>query len=188
MRSRSTAFLPAVFAALITAFVLGLSSGTPQPRAAAAGLKIPQSVRDRATRSGRVRVIVELRLPTALVAERRLPNGQAIGRQRQMIAARVAQTLGKVPNRARRTLHEFQTIPYVALEVTQEGLDALAALDADVVRIYEDKISRPVLAESVPLIQGDQVWTAGYDGTGTVIAMVPACSRGTWDAETAERQ
>src|SRR5258707_14154094 len=121
MRSRSTAFVPAVFAALTAAFVLGISSSAPQPRAAAAGLEIPQTVRDRAARGGRVRVIVELKLPTAHVPERHLPNGQAIGRQRQMIATRAAQMLGRVPARARRTLHQFQTIPYVALEVTQEG-------------------------------------------------------------------
>ena len=172
MRSRSTAFVPAVFAALTAALVLGLSSGTPQPRAAAGGLKIPQHARDLAARGGRARVIVELKLPAPHVPERRLANAQAIARQRQAIASRAAQVLGKLPLRARRTVHQFVTVPYVALEVTPEGLDALAALDADVVRVYEDMIARPVLAESVPLIQGDQVWAAGYDGTGTVVAIL----------------
>src|SRR5436190_5008842 len=172
MRLRSSAFIPALFVSLIAAFVLGLSSGAPQPRAAAGGLKIPQKIRDRAARGGRVRVIVELKLPSAHVPERRLPDAQAIGRQRQMIATRAAQLLGKLPPGSRRTIHQFQTVPYVALDVTTAGLDALAALDGDVVRVFEDKLARPSLAESVPIIQGDQVWAAGYDGTGTVIAIL----------------
>ena len=36
----------------------------------------------------------------------------------------------------------------------------------------EDKILRPFRTESVPLIQGDQAWAAGYDGSGTVVAIV----------------
>ena len=31
------------------------------------------------------------------------------------------------------------------------------------VRVLEDEIAKPVLADSVPLVQGDQVWDAGYD-------------------------
>ena len=131
MRSRSTAFVPAVFAALTAALVLGLSSGTPQPRAAAGGLKIPQHARDLAARGGRARVIVELKLPAPHVPERRLANAQAIARQRQAIASRAAQVLGKLPPRARRTLHQFVTVPYIALEVTPEGLDALGCGNMD---------------------------------------------------------
>ncbi|HEV3139970.1 MAG TPA: S8 family serine peptidase, partial [Vicinamibacterales bacterium] len=172
MRSRiSVAFLPAVFAALTVGFVFGLSSGTPQPHAAGR-VTIPQKVRDRAMRGGRTRVIVELKLPVAHVPERRLANSQAIGRQRQMIAAGVSQLIGKLPQGSRRTVHQFQSVPYLALDVTPAGLDALAALDSDVVRVFEDRISRPTLAQSVPIIQADQVWAAGYDGTGTVIAVL----------------
>lgn len=40
------------------------------------------------------------------------------------------------------------------------------------VRVVEDEILLPVLAQSVPLIQGDQAWTRGYDGTGTTIAVL----------------
>jgi subtilisin family serine protease len=171
MRSRNTAFVPALFVALTAAFVLALSSGAPQPRAAAGGVKIPQKIRDRAARDGRVRVIVELKLPSPLVPERR-GNGQAIGRQRQAITAGVAQVLGRLPRGSHRDLHQFQSVPYLALEVTPAGLDALAALGSDVVRVFEDKLVKPTDADSVPIIQGDQVWAAGYDGTGTVIAIL----------------
>jgi len=172
MRLRSSAFVPALFAALTAAFVLGFSSGAPQPRAAAGGLTIPQKIRDRAASGGRVRVIVELKLPSPLVPERRLGNAQAISRQRQMIASRAALVLGRLPQASRRALRQFQTIPYVALEVTPAGLDALAALDNDVVRVFEDRLVHTTDAESVPIIQADQLWSAGYDGTGTVIAVL----------------
>ena len=36
----------------------------------------------------------------------------------------------------------------------------------------DDAILRPVLAESVPLIEADQAWASGYDGTGTTIAVL----------------
>ena len=172
MRLRHSAFVPALFAALTAAFVLGLSSGAPQPRAAAGGLTIPQKIRDRAARGGRVRVIVELKLPAPLVPERRLENAQAIGRQRQQIASRAAQLLGKLPQASRRAVRQFQTIPYIALEVTPAGLDALAALDDDVARVFEDRLVRTSDADSVPIIQADQVWASGYDGSGTVIAIL----------------
>src|SRR4051794_33627514 len=70
-----------------------------------------------------------------------------------------------------RLVRRFRTVPFAALEVTPAARRALAA-SADVVRVFEDEIVRPVLAQSVPLIQGDQAWSAGYDGTGTTIAVL----------------
>jgi len=172
MRSRFSALAPALFAPLTAALVIGLSARSPQPRAAAAGPRIPQSVRDRAAKSGRVRVIVELKLGTPHVPERQLKTPQAIGRQRQSIAAQGAQVLGRLPRGSHRVIHQYQTVPYVAIEATPQALDALASLGADVAQVYEDKIAKPVLMDSVPLIQGDQVWAAGYDGTGTVVAVL----------------
>ena len=175
MRSRSAAFVPASFIALTAAFVIGLSSGGPQPRAAqgkTSGPTIPQNVRDRALRSGRARVIVELKLATPHVPERQLKTAQAIAGQRQAIATQAARVLATLPRGSHRVLHQFQTVPYVALEASPQALDALAALGSDVAHVFEDRIAKPVLMDSVPLIQGDQVWAAGYDGTGTVIAIL----------------
>src|SRR4051812_15682363 len=70
-----------------------------------------------------------------------------------------------------RLVRRFRTVPFAALEVTPGARRALAA-SADVVRVFDDEIVRPVLAQSVPLIQGDQAWSAGYDGTGTTIAVL----------------
>src|SRR5262249_50708517 len=38
--------------------------------------------------------------------------------------------------------------------------------------VSEDTLIRPVQANSVSLVQGDQVWAVGYDGTGTMIAVL----------------
>src|SRR5262249_2268174 len=59
----------------------------------------------------------------------------------------------------------------VVVEADAATRAALAA-SPDVVRVMDDKIMRPSLAESVPLIQGDQAWDAGYDGTGTTVAIL----------------
>jgi hypothetical protein len=136
------------FVAAIAGFVLLLSGSAHSPQAAAGGRHVPPHIRQRAQSSGRVRVIVELaRLEDAARVLRGLPADS-------------------------RTLRQFQRLPLVALDVTSSGLDALDALGSDVVRVIEDTIHKPVLAESVPLIQADQVWASGYDGTGLTIAIL----------------
>src|SRR4029450_593876 len=115
---------------------------------------------------------VELKLSSPHVAEGALQNAAAILGQRQRIASGRTRLLSRLPAGAHRVVHEFQTAPYLALEVSAAALATLQGLNSDVVRVIPDAIVRPGLAESVPLIQGDQVWAAGYDGTGTVIAVL----------------
>ncbi len=70
-----------------------------------------------------------------------------------------------------RVARRFTTVPFVAMEVTPAAWRALLA-SSDAVRVYPDEIVKPVLAQSVPLIQADQAWAAGYDGSGTTIAVL----------------
>jgi subtilisin family serine protease len=135
------------FVAAIAGFVLLLSAGAP-PQAAANGHHVPLHLRQRAQSSGRIRVIVEL--------------------ARREDAARVLRLLPADS----RTIRQFQRLPFVAIDLTSAGLDALDALGSDVVRVMEDTIHKPLLAESVPLIQADRVWAAGYDGTGMTVAIL----------------
>ena len=118
-----------------------------------------------------VRVIVELRLPSALVPEGDLANAATVLNQRQAIAARAAQVLSRLPVRARPAPRQFQTVPFVVLEVTAEERAALS-LDPDVARVLDDGLLFPVLSDSVPLVEADQAWAAGYDGTGNVVAVL----------------
>jgi hypothetical protein len=51
---------------------------------------------------------------------------------------------------------------------------ALVELEANpgVRRVFEDRLLKPVLAESVPQIGADIAWDEGYDGAGTVVAVI----------------
>jgi subtilisin family serine protease len=171
MRVKSSVALPEALLGAIAAFVVIGSGIMPPPRAAGGGPQGAPESREAPAPSAK-RVIVELKLPTPHVAEGTLRNAAAILGQRQRIASGRTRLLSRLPAGAHRVVHEFQTAPYLALDVSDAALATLQGLGSDVARVIPDRIVRPVLAESVPLIQGDQAWTAGYDGTGTVIAVL----------------
>jgi subtilisin family serine protease len=117
------------------------------------------------------RVIVELAAPAGRhVAEGRLQS-DAIAAQRRAIGEasdRVTARLRRGPRDVRR---RFTSVPYIVVDADAATRAALAA-SPDVVRVMDDKIVRLNLAESVPLIQADQAWDAGYDGSGTAVAIL----------------
>ncbi len=121
--------------------------------------------------SGRTRILVQLRLPAAYVPEGRLLNPTAVAAQRRAIDGAAARVLSGLDPAGHRLVRRYQTVPVIALEATP-ALRAALNRSPDVVRVFDDEIVRPVLAQSVPLIQGDQAWAAGYDGTGTTIAVL----------------
>lgn len=132
---------------------------------------VPEALRERAARDGVARVIVELKLPAPHVPEGRL-QAAAVAMQRAAVAERRAAAIARLPGGAHRVLREFETIPYVALEVSPQALDALERASDVVGRVVEDEVLRLSLSDSVPLVQGDQVWSAGYDGAGTAVAVL----------------
>ncbi len=137
------------------------------------GRRVPEHLRARAERNGRVRVLVEVNLAAGRhVAEGALRTPSDVTRQRSEILNAFARIDAKLRFADRRVLYRYRTVPYIALEVTPAGLAALEAATSDVVRVLEDEILWPVLAQSAPLIQADQAWAAGYDGTGTTIAVL----------------
>ncbi len=132
--------------------------------------RIPQQIRDRANQ-GPVRVLVELSLPGGShTPEGHLPS-PAVAAQRSDIAAVQQRILSRLRGRSHRVLHTYRTVPYLALEV---GADALAELEAagDVNRVLEDRLVRPLLAQSVPLIGADVAWDNGITGTGILVAVI----------------
>lgn len=134
--------------------------------------QVPAELRARADRDGHVRVIVELRLPSGRhVPEPDLP-AQAVEAQRSAIEQAAARVIERLPAANHRVIRRYRSLPFVALDVTPAALAALESSANDVVRVLEDRLVRPVLAESAPLVQSDQAWAAGYDGTGTVIAIL----------------
>src|ERR1043166_4819039 len=118
------------------------------------------------------RVIVELALPAGLhVPEGLLQNPVAVAAQRRAIAAAADRVAARLPRGSSAVHRRYTTLPYIVVDGDAATRAALAA-SPDVVRVMDDQLKRPNLAQSVPLIQGDQAWDAGYDGTGTYIAIL----------------
>ena len=162
-----------VFGLSVYALTSGLSAAqAPLPQPSGVG-GIPQAVRDSLDRTGRARILVELNLITGdPIPEGRLAGVAAIAAQRQQIAAAADRLLARLPRNAHQVARRYETVPYLALDIAPGALRVLEAPDPDVRRVLEDTISRPVLSKSVPLIQADQAWTVGYDGSGQMIVVL----------------
>lgn len=143
--------------------------------AASAGLAIAQQAKvsadiiDKARSQGTVRVIV--RLNVAVQLEGNLPSRQAVVAQRQTITTAQSALLTELAGVSHKVTGRVDSIPVLGLEV---GLVALAVLERSprVLSITLDHVAKPLLYESVPLIQADQAWAAGFDGTGWVVAVL----------------
>ena len=174
MRCRSGRTLPLVAFAML--LLVHGASALAQPAIAPL---VPQSVRNHAARADWIPVVVEIRLPAAFRAEALVRDDAGVRAQRREIRAGAARVLRNLPNGAYRVRRQYTTVPLIALDVTSHGLDRLDAARADIVRVMEDELLRTVLAESVPLVQADQAWAAGYDGTGTTIGILDTGVDGT---------
>jgi subtilisin len=174
-RVRRSAFIPSCIAVLAIASVLVAAQSPSAPTPQGPGSGVPQAVRDRAARDGRVRVIVELRLSSGASATEgglmRVGGAAAVLAQRQEIAVARDRVLSRLSAATMRETRRYQTVPLVALEIGPNELNALES-SPDVLRVRLDGLMRPSLQASVPRIEGDQTWQAGYDGAGTTIAIL----------------
>lgn len=129
-----------------------------------------QSLRGRAANQGTVRVIVGVR--AAFAPEGRLSRELA-AEQRGDIDRAQSSVLQQLPisSAQKGQPKRFSSIPFMALEVDQDEFDALVA-DPNVTSIQEDRLSRPLLAESVPLIGAANAWASSYTGSGQTIAIL----------------
>ena len=134
--------------------------------------QISQAIQSRIRPNGWVRVLVELKLPSRAVPEASLKNLTAVLAQRQIIGARREKLLAKLPPGTYRVLREYLTIPYVAMDVTTSSVAILADSASDVEAVLPDALARPDLADSGPLVQADQAWSVGYDGSGVAVGIV----------------
>src|SRR5215471_8785061 len=137
----------------------------PKPRA------VPSTLHDRARAEGEVRVLVELALPSGRVAESALAS-QARAAYRQEITDTASRVLSRLATHQYRVLRRYVTSPLIALSVGPSALVELDASGIPVRRVMEDRIHKPVLIDSVPLIGADLAWAQGFDGTGRVVAVI----------------
>jgi uncharacterized repeat protein (TIGR02543 family) len=171
MTARHPVFRVVLVLAVLAAGIL--ASPIRASQAARAGdTAVDQRVRDRILARGQARVLVGLRPSSGPHRpEGLLPTVGAVARQRQDIAAAQAHVRALLLGTRHEVIHAYATVPLLALTV---DADALARLEAssEVGSVQEDALHLPTLPESAPLVEGDDAWTAGYDGTGSVVAIV----------------
>lgn len=63
-------------------------------------------------------------------------------------------------------------MPFILLEINANALSALEAAGVDIIRIHEDQIAYPQLAQSGPIVQAPQAWGMGFDGAGQTVAVL----------------
>ena len=132
---------------------------------------VPSALHDRARAEGEVRVLVEFALPSGRVAESALA-APARSAFRQEIADTGSRVLSQLSQHQYRVLRRYLTSPLLALSVGPSALKELEASNLPIKRVMEDRIHKPVLMDSVPLIGADQAWAAGFDGSGRTVAVI----------------
>ena len=136
---------------------------------------VPQELVQTAQSQGNVRVIVELAISAAA---RAAVDSDIV---RDMRRNEVAQARNLVRATLLGTTHsivrEYQEIPFIALEVGVDALRTLESLYALVIRVVPDRLEKPFLSESVPLVQADKAWAGALSGipvtgNGTVVTIL----------------
>jgi subtilisin len=118
---------------------------------------------------GTVRVIVGVR--GDFKSESELLSKQAARLQRERIGAAQNAFLSKLYGYAPSSVKKFRSIPYLALEVDENGLQALKQME-EVTSVVEDVADQPQLDRSVPLINAPQAWNDGFSGQGQTVAIL----------------
>ncbi|MGA9574921.1 MAG: reprolysin-like metallopeptidase, partial [Lysobacterales bacterium] len=107
--------------------------------------------------TGRLRIILGLDVPNRaaglLNAMQRANQKARINTAQDEFLARIGMSPGQA--------HKFQSIPYIALEVSSGQLDRIARMP-DVVHVQEDVLLRPILASSNAVIGSPAAWAQGY--------------------------
>jgi len=144
----------------------GLLTGTTTQAQDAA----PDHLTALAVRHGSVRVIVRLARP--FVPEPHQPSLLHVQVQRGNLATDRAAVRSALAGTRFRVVRELVTLPFTVLEVDADALRVLRARPGLVGDIEEDVRDAPSLAQSVPTVEGTSAWAAGYDGSGTVVAIL----------------
>jgi len=100
-------------------------------------LVVPETLYRKARDAGSVRVIVRLRV--VAIPEGQPGGGNAVASQRRAIAAAQSALLAELAGRSYRVIRIYETIPFLALEVSEDSLRALEG-SALVVGVEEDRV------------------------------------------------
>ena len=127
------------------------------------------ALRDLVQQRGSAAVIVGLEVPFQPEAE--LGRADAVDAQRQTIVETREALLDRLAGYDVRSVKRFETVPYVAMTVDADGLDALLA-DPAVFEVHEDAWMRPSLAQSTQIIGAPEAWSQGFTGMGQTVAVL----------------
>lgn len=117
-----------------------------------------------------IRVIVGVRVPFA-------PEGHlstsTVQQQRSEIATAQNTVLQKIASLQKegRSVKKFETIPFMALEISRAEFDTLLQMP-EITSMEEDKLAKPMLAQSVPLIGATGGAFGNFSGTNQVVAIL----------------
>lgn len=125
-------------------------------------------LRRKAAASDKIRVIVGVR---AAFAPEGFQDRSTRQRQRQEIGAVQSAIEKALPRRDAARIQRLTAVPFMAMEVDADQLEALAAMP-EVTDIQEDRQAWTSLAQSIPLIQADDAWSAGYVGKDWAVAVL----------------
>lgn len=117
----------------------------------------------------RMRVLVELEMGVA--PEPTLPGRVSVLEQRSRIFQEQAGLALDLSHEDLRVTHLFKTVPFVAVEIAANALQALAA-NPRVRSIAADELVSPSLATSPGLIGADMAWETGLTGSGWSVAIL----------------
>ena len=157
-------------AAVVVVLTICLASG--QPTTNAQTQRTPAAVSAEAIAQVRSRGIVRviLKFDGAFASEALLGSTRAAA-QRNSIASAQARLLARVSRVNAAKVRRFTYVPYLALEVDEVTLQALAAAP-DVAEIQIDGLLKATLAESTALIGATSAWDEGYTGAGWTVAVL----------------
>lgn len=122
----------------------------------------------RAGERGRVRAIVGLQ--TAFTPEGNLDE-EGTRKQRNAIAEARSNVVAALADHPHAVVHSFDSVPYVALELSPGALRALER-SGRAASVEEDALAEPLLATSTPLVEATESVAVGRTGAGRVVAIL----------------
>jgi subtilase family serine protease len=154
-------------AILVSLLLAALASGggalEPSP--------VSDALHAQAAAQGAVRVIVRLNAP--FVPEGHLATPAHVVSQRQVLRGVQSMVRGQLRGLRHRVAREFGgSLPLMAIEASPDALRMLGSLHGVVASVHEDELSAPGLVDSIPLINANDVWAAGYDGSDQIVAIL----------------
>ena len=144
------------------------SPDEPFQSGGAAGTAGPSRLLEKAQQKGSVRAIVGLR--TDFTPEGRLSGAEAED-QRDAIESAGTGLRKELAGTGYRTLHEYETVPYLALSLTPEAFRAVQ--DSPRATTVQEDVAVPAdLAQSSTIVQASAMWENNLTGAGKTIAVL----------------